>query len=321
MAKVLLLENEDIGKLYQELLSKKLVSHQFVWCKDITTAKQTIDDSYSVVIFDQRLDNDELGTVFMSWCKEKYPHIVGIMLSALVTKDDLGDAYNKGLIFKYLKKTKEHLVKLPEFVSAAIDNSECLRIMPSEDDAPELIGSIRSWRTIFSPMKVYKITDYVVNDEFVDDKYWETIMTIHAGQKTTHKRTHQTNHVVTVKCDYQMTTGISAERVNKMITKNVTFGANANRATSSNNSYVYTNEYEDSFEMPHVSSDPNIVCLSSIKIQTNRIYEIRAIGLKVVCSACSNDKYISCEVRIPTNREKHRKVMVYSDGSKKILDI
>lgn len=89
MAKVLILENQDTGGLYKGMLEKLMPNHFFSWYRNITDAKTHINNSYSVVIFDQRLDNGELGTDFMLWCKKEFPHITGIMLSTHVTPEQL----------------------------------------------------------------------------------------------------------------------------------------------------------------------------------------------------------------------------------------
>lgn len=323
----MILEDESTGKIYKDYLMSALPNHEFVWCRNIASAQKAIDETFSVVVLDQRLEENtagtisvELGTTFMCWCKEKYPHIVGIMLSTHVTKEALAEAYDKQWISKYLEKDKKGLADLPGEVAVAIDNSECLRVTEKTASSPQRIGTFRTWRTLFSPMRVYKISEYVVDDQFVDNNTWETIKTIHAGQKKVDKRKIQISNTITVKCDATMSAVVSADILTSIIKKNIKLDSNISCSINSESSETYIAELEESFEMPPISSDPNTVSLSTMKIEANRIYEVRTIGLKISCPVCQSDKYISCEVRVPTNRIKHRKIYIYSDGTSKELD-
>lgn len=322
MAKVLILENEDTGKTYKEYLMQQLPDHEFIWRKDIASAKATINQDYSVVVLDQRLDHSELGTTFMRWCKEKYPHINGIMFSAWANKADVSEAHNQNWIMTSIEKGREGLAKLPGLIMTAINDSECRWVLSQTNHAPKEIGRIRTWNSFFAPMRVYKVSECVVNSEYVDDSLWDTVEIMHAGQKKTEKRTRESVHSVSVKCDSTVAAGFSnQQKLNDIITKNMDIDVNASYSSSSETTEKNTDERVVEFEMPKIESNPNEVSLSSVKIQVNQIYEVRSLCLKVTCPICRSDKYINCEVRIPTRREKSRKVQVYSDGKKVILDI
>ena len=319
----MLIEHDDTGKHYQDLLSKTMVDHTFILCRNISEAKSIIDNSFSVVVFDQRLENGELGTEFMRWCKQTHPHIVGIMLSALVTKDDLARAYRDHLIISYLKKDKDDLLRLPEVISAAIDKSEIDRITNNFKyyAQPVLIGKIRIPTRPFSSIKVYKIGETIVNNEYIDDTLWKSTRILHAGQKTINKMTYQKSTNITVRCESQLTLGIDAEKINSLISRSVKVDTNSILAVSSESTESVSSEAIDSFEMPGQPNDPEGVYLSSITFQTVQVFELKTAIIKLVCPICKDEKYITVELKIPTNREKHRKVMVYSDGSKKFLDV
>ena len=322
MAKVMLVENDETGKHYQDLLTKTMTEHSFVLCRNIEDARNKINGSFSVVIFDQRLDNGELGTDFMRWCKQNYPHIEGIMLSALVTRDDLAGAYKDHLIVAYLKKSKEDLMRLPEVVSSAINQSE-IRLANKNIDFlhPILIGKIRTLRRCFSPIKVYKVGETIVNRDYIDDSLWVNTRTLHAGQKASNKTVYTKTTSVSIKCDSQFALGINMDKLSAIITQSVKVDTKAIISLNSESSESVQSEIEDYFEMPEQPKDPYAVYLSSIILQTNQVFELRSAIIKLVCPVCGDEKYVTVEMRIPTDREKHRKIMVYSDGSKKILDV
>lgn len=323
MAKVMLIEHDETGKHYQDLLTKTMKEHSFYLCRSIAEAKRIINNSFSVVIFDQRLENGELGTDFMRWCKQNHPHIVGVMLSALVTRDDLASAYRDHLIVTYLKKNKEDLMKLPEVVSDAISKSEVELITNNyiNNSHPILIGKIRTPNRLFSSIKVYKVGETIVTSDFIDDSLWESTRVLHAGQTTSNKIVYTKTTKVSIKCETQFVFGINTEKLNSIITQSLKLDANMLLSLNSESSESVQSEMVDSFEMPEQPNDPNDVHLSSILFQTNQVFELRSAIIKLVCPVCKDEKYVTAEMRIPTNREKHRKIMVYSDGSKKILDV
>lgn len=321
MAKVLILEDEDTGKIYKDYLMKQLPDHEFIWRTDIASAKATINQDYSVVVLDQRLGHNELGTTFMRWCKEQYPHINGILFSSWADKADVSEAHNNKWIMASKEKGREGLAELPGLIMTAIDDSACKWVLSQTNHAPKEIGKIRTWKSFFVPTKVYKVSECVVNSEFVDDSLWDTVAVMHAGQKTTEKKARETVHSVSVKCDSRISIGFSNQKLNDIITRNMDINTDINYAYTSESTEKNIDETIVESVMPSIESDPNKVGISSVKIQVNQIYEVRSICLKVTCPICDSDKYINCEVHVPTKREKSRKVIVYSDGSKRILDI
>lgn len=305
MAKVLILEDSDFGKVYMEYLMSQLPEHEFVWQRDISSAKAEINQTYSVVVLDQVLENGELGTSFMTWCKEKYPHINGILFSGYTNMGNVIEALEKKMLLLSVPKGSDGLARLPKLIDMA--------------STPVKIGKIRTWKALFSPITVYKMSEYVLNDNFLDEKLWETVQIMHAGQKTTNKMAREFIHNVSVKCDSSISTGISHKMLSEIVTRSMKMDmAYSNTAESSTKDY---DERIDEYEMPAIESNPNSVWLSSVKIQINRIYEVRKVCLKVTCPICNGEQYIECEVYIPTKRDKARKIMVYSDQSKKILEI
>jgi len=324
MAKILLMEHDEIGKHYKELLELHLPEHKIIWCHGIQEAHEKIDKEFSVVVFDQRFDDTgELGTNFMKWCKNEYPHIVGIMLSAQASKSDLEEAFGENLIYKYVKKNKDELARLPQIVIAAISESEVRRIKQESNLKPILIGKIRSFRNIFKPIEVYKISDIIVDKEYVYEDSWERILVLHAGQKKSRKHTLQkTNKVCTqFEENTSLDSKINITKLNKLISNSsgVDVKINKSHITESDSSYI--EEFLDSYEMPEIPQDKSTVYLSTVMLETCQIFEHHTLGLKLVCPLCRYEKYMTVESFVPTDRDKIKKTLIYSDNTKEVLDI
>lgn len=325
MAKVLLLENQDTGGLYKEMLERVMPDHFFSWCRNIKDAEEQINDSYSVVVFDQRLDNNELGTEFMLWCKNKYPHITGIMLSTHVTTEQLQVAIDNQLMIKFLRKTSADLNQLPNWVNAAIDKSEYLRAVRNSDNAMIYIGTIKTqgfWG-FFHRMSVYRIKDIIINKDYVDETKWDTIVTAHAGQNTVHKETYQLERMYNIRYDVAISSEVQHEQVIELVGKNLGsklgWNLNANAEVSVKETIV--RETSETSNMPPLSPNPDQICLSSWQLQANQVFEVHLIALKVECPACKHVQYLNYIVEVPTNQIKQRKKMVYSNNEVKYLDV
>ena len=300
MAKILILENEFTGKTYREYLSDQLPDHVFTWCKDINTAKKEVDESYSVIVLDQRLDNNELGTSFMKWCKETYPHIVGIMFSALAKRADVDAAFNNKWIIASIEKDGDGLVKLPECIVTAINESEYQRVAVRSDGKPQFIGNIWRWEAPFFPIKAYKVSEYIKDRAYVDEDTWEVKWARHAGQTTSNKTTRETAYTVKVNCDTAVTAGVSVDKIKKLVTKSLKINGEFKLSSNFDYSEKRVDQTEEQYVMPEVDADPNGRGLTMVKCEQNRVFEVRIVGLKLHCPLCKRDKYCTCEIFIPT---------------------
>lgn len=325
MAKVLILENQDTGGLYKDMLEQLMPNHFFYWCRNIADAKSHINASYSAVIFDQRLDNSELGTDFMLWCKNEFPHITGIMLSTHVTPEQLQIAIDRKLMVKFLTKTSNDIAQLPYWISAAIDKSEYLQAVCDSDNTSVYIGTIRVPGILgfFHRMSVHKIKDVVINKEYVDETKWDVIVTAHAGQSTILKETYQLEHTYQIRCDATISTEVQHQQVIDLIGKNLgsKLGWNLNANAEVSVKETIARETSETNTMPPLSSKPDEICLSSWQLQANQVYEIHSVALRVECPVCKHDQYLNYVVEVPTSQIKQRKKMVFSNNDVKYLDV
>ena len=107
MNKILLIENEDTGIYYKELMEKSIDNIEIIWVKNRKDALAAYDEyQFKIVVYDQRLDNNELGTEVMSEIKKKNQNVLGIMLSAHATPYDTVQAGKNDLLFEYINKSQ-----------------------------------------------------------------------------------------------------------------------------------------------------------------------------------------------------------------------
>lgn len=105
MNRVLIIENEDIGNHFKALLEKSVENVAVSWVKTKKDAFQILQqENIKVIVFDQRLDNNELGINIMADIKQQYPSIVGIMLSAYSPPNNTTTAIKHGIMYEYVNK-------------------------------------------------------------------------------------------------------------------------------------------------------------------------------------------------------------------------
>ena len=103
----MLIEDEDIGKSFQQLIEQKFPNSEVYWVKNGKDALQLIQNhKIKIVIFDQKLiPTQELGTNIMREIKKHDNDVIGIFLSAYSLPDDALKAVSEG-IFKYYVNKK-----------------------------------------------------------------------------------------------------------------------------------------------------------------------------------------------------------------------
>lgn len=118
--KILIVENEESGKIYKEILERALNVEVF-WARNKDEAIHIVENNHiKVALLDQRLEAGELGTEVWKIIRDKQGDIKPIMLTGRARREEVGEGIKLGYV-DYIDKFVD-LDRLPESVIKALES-------------------------------------------------------------------------------------------------------------------------------------------------------------------------------------------------------
>ena len=321
MNKILLIENEDSGKYYKELVQKSIENVEIIWVKNRNAALSAFsNNSFKVVVYDQRLDNNELGIDIMLELKKKDKHLVGIMLSAYATSDDTAKAGKEGILFEFVNKNSINI--LPTKIIDALRYYDLNRALDNTQEKI-FIGRLFKKRAFFHPLKYYIVMKNLVDSNYVFDESWEDMYMINAGEEQCQKKsieiTKSVKVVNTIKDDYKQEADFS--KLQHLVALNFKNQVSISQSSEVSDCTKTIDEIVKTYKMPNIPQSVDEDYLTTTILQCGQIYKKYEVIISEECSLCNNNTYHHIEVFVPTDRKKLRKVNTYRFGNQEIVEV
>lgn len=319
MEKILLIEDEQTGKSFRELLLKSIEDIDVIWVKNRDQAlSQFKKDWFHVVVYDQRLENNELGTDILLELKMIDENIQAIMLSAYATPTDTTLASKERILFDFCDKDK--IEKLPAMVIDALRYYNLNKALKIEHEK-KFIGKSVSIKNLFHPVKYYIVLEVLLDAEYVDS--WKTIYIINAGEKLSKKRAIEiTSEIKIIDSTKNETNGsISIDKLHKLINSNFETKTNFFNETTIQENQKWIDEEMRTYELPPIPQSVTEDYLTATMVETGQIFEKYDIEVLQECSLCKSKSFHHFTVFVPTHRQKFRKTNTYRFRNQEIIEI
>lgn len=297
---ILLIEDEDIGQTYVDLLQKHNSFWRVTWVRTISEVKSYESlDRLHVFIFDQRLGPNELGTDAFKYVHENNPRVQGIMLSGVALAKDYDKAQSiSNNRVQYVNK--EDVLKLPQEVSVAIERYYAL--LPRIDDNIRLKKGIPF--KLFSKKPIITLlSHYVIEEDYVFENKWKIDVKIRSGENVkltkTKKRYAKTAIVHELEASLAHDIGISNSIVHKALEKQFSL----KRTGSMEIGTEIINQDERTYTLPSEQSST-----VQVNYEYNEIYTKIRAHVSIQCPMCRGTQYLDYDVYIPQNRILERRV-------------
>lgn len=321
MNKILLIENENSGKSYVELIETVIKNVDVTWVKNCSEALSEVqNNTYKVVVYDQRLDNNELGTETMMKLKEIDKNLLGIMLSAYATPEDTAEAGKNGILFEYCGKNLVNT--LPIKIMDALRTYDINKALKATHEK-KYIGKIYRKHSIFHPLKFYIISKVLIDSNYVFDESWENLYIINAGEEQCQKKSIEiaTTVKITNNLQEEQNNTFSIDKLNKLISLDF----QTSLTTSTSHSYEeHSKEVEEivkTYKMPPIPEAVDEDYLTTTILQGGQVYKKYDIEILQECSLCENVSFYHFTVFVPTNQQKLRKINTYRLGKQEIVEV
>lgn len=321
MNKILLIENEDSGKYYQELVQKSIENVEIIWVRNRNDALIAFSKhSFKVVVYDQRLDNNELGIDIMLELKKKDKFLVGIMLSAYATSDDTAKAGKEGILFEFVNKN--FIKTLPTIIIDALRYYDLNRALDTTQEKV-YIGRLFKRRSFFHPLKYYIVMKDLIDSNYVFDESWEDVYMINAGEEQCQKKsieiTRSVKVVNTIKDDYKQEADFS--KLQHLVELNFQNQISISQQIETKDDVKTIDEIVKTYKMPTIPQAVDTDYLTTTILQCGQVYKKYEIIILEECSLCDSNTYHHLQVYVPTDRKKFRKINTYRFGSQEIVEV
>lgn len=317
MIEILILENTIVVEQYKELIDGEKNKDWNVGIarniKEAVAYAKKVD--LHVLIFDQRLDDEELGTEAFKKIIELSPLVQGIMLSGMATADELKKAEDYGGSCLYLNK--RDVLSLPEMINEAI--SRYYLAPRTSVRVDKVIKKFYKFPFLFFyPIKLKLLSYSKLEDKYVNDDKWETRIIARAGEEHTKEQIHTKNIEVvlknTTKCNAGLEAGINLEEINAAIKEFI-----ENELQISSQIKIEDIDKETiKIAIPPIPEDTSKVYMIETRCEVAPSYKRIKVHLALECSYCNSSSYLDYECLIPNNVPCKRQVSVYSDGKKTV---
>lgn len=313
---ILLLEDEEVGQTYVDLLQKYNSLWEVTWVKTISEVKSlSYLDQLHVFIFDQRLGPNELGTDAFKFVHEKNPRVQGIMLSGVALAQDYDKARaiaNNNM--RYLNK--EDVLKLPQKVKSSIE--QYYASLPKIDDNIRL--------RIGFPFKLFSrrpiitlLSHYVIENDFVFEDKWRIDVKIRSGENIklteTKKRCVKAAIVEELASSFSSEIGVS----NNTIIKNALEKQFSIKKSSKVEAEMEViNQDERTYTLLPKQDSDNVV---QVNYEYNDIYTKIRVHVSVTCPVCHGVQYLDYNVFVPQNRIVERRVAYNSSFDVQVTNL
>ena len=321
MNKILLIENEDTGIYYKELMEKSIDNIEIIWVKNRKDALAAYDEyQFKIVVYDQRLDNNELGTEVMSEIKKKNQNVLGIMLSAHATPYDTVQAGKNDLLFEYINKSQVDI--LPVKIIDALRFYDINKAIHNKQERI-YIGKTINKGMFLHPIKYYLCSQQLVNSNYIYDESWKDLYLINAGEEQCQKKSVEISKTIKIVNEYhnEQSGNMSVNKVGDLIGTFFQHSVSLSNTNETTETHNEIDELVKTYKMPEIPQTIHEDYPTTVIFQCAQIYKRYEIIVLEECSCCEHSTYEHFTVYIPTNNQKYRKVITYNSGKQDILEV
>jgi len=317
MIEILVLENTITGIEYVNLLKEyRRTDWNISWVSNVNEAVEYAkNNKLHILVFDQRLDNNELGTTAFKEIIKNNSLVQGIMLSGMATADELHEAERYAGSCSYLNK--RDVLELPYIVEEAI-----IKFYLSPRNRTTENRDVKIKRYFFPfPHKVRLklLYHYLIDDLFTFDDKWITEDRARAGIDLTTTEAYKFTSKVIVslknRVNYDFKTGINMEYIQNSISA---FFENE-FSTSQETTEELEIKEERKASLPKIPDDPKKEFLTELRYEIAPIYIYYRAHFSLDCTLCGNMSFFDFDIYVPTNKLANRQVSIYTDKTKKVI--
>jgi len=319
MIEILVLENTSVVNQYKDFIdSEENADWNVGIARSIEEAIEYVKKvNLHIIIFDQRLDDGELGTDAFKQVLKISPLVQGIMLSGMATADELDKAEDLGGTCLYLNK--KNVLSLPERINEAI--ARYYLAPRSSRRVDKVVKKFRKFPYLFSPFKLRLLSYSELEEKYVNEDDWRETIIARAGQEKTIEKTHASSREIVLNCTAKhhvgYEAGLSLEEIKSAVKQSL--------ETELGISSYITIEDEDKetikIQIPQIPDDPSKVYLVETRCEVAPSYKKYKVHYALECSCCNNRSYIDYECLVPNKKLCKRQVSVYSDKNKVIIPL
>lgn len=312
---ILLLEDEDTGKIYAKHLQDFDKSWNVTWARSISDVKKYKDlDNLHVFIFDQRIGVNELGTDAFKYVHEKNPRIQGIMLSGMARAQDLRDAETiVGSTIQYINKT--NAINLTKEVKIAI--GKYYMSLPKIEEHKKLKTGF-GFRLFSRKPEVILLYYSIIDSNYVFPNEWKVDVKIRSGEKVKRIRTAKNFTRNAIIKDVTTSLSIDSEINSKFIKTGLENRFKLKLNSKSITGIEVVNIDERSYELS--KKDESNINLVQRNYEYNQVFMYCRVHLSIKCSTCKTTHYEDYDVYIPQNKILERCIEYFPD-SKKVIPL
>lgn len=319
MIEILVLENTSVAYQYKDLIDREENADWNVGiARSIKEAIEYVTKvNLHIIVFDQRLDNGELGTDAFKKVLQISPLVQGIMLSGMATADELKKAEQLGGTCLYLNK--RDVLDLPEIINEAIANYYLAPRTSTRVD--KVVKRFFNPPYLFSPLRLRLLSYSELEKQYIDEDNWKETIVARAGQEQTIESKHSFSTEIVLSCTAKHNVGYEAgidlEKIKSAVKQSF--------ETELNISSRITIEDEDKetikLQIPEIPDDTSKVYLIETRCEVAPSYKRYKVHYALECPCCNNRRYIDYECLVPNKKLCKRQVSVYSDKRKEIIPL
>lgn len=322
----MLIEDEDIGKSFQQLIEQKFPNSEVYWVKNGKDALQLIQNhKIKIVIFDQKLiPTQELGTNIMREIKKHDNDVIGIFLSAYSLPDDALKAVSEGIFKYYVNKKNIRDEFIPTIMTALQEYQINLEKNAKEYTYLGKIGYKLKKINITVPFIYQKI--YVAEKKLVEPMYifpeeWEDIYIINAGEEQCITQKVELTNIIKVEYETRELSSVDIDigKIKDLISLSASKQISVDSKLSSENTHKQICEVAKKYKMPDIPEDTSKKYLTAMVFQSNQIFQKYEYWIARQCPYCGTYNYNCYIIYIPTSLTKYRKVNTYSDNTQETV--
>ncbi|MBB2924010.1 two-component system response regulator [Cellulomonas cellasea] len=279
-----------------------------------------------VAVLDQRLDGKtpDAGTELYRLLHEIDPLCRAIMLTGEASQAEIGMALTLGFRDYLAKSDIRQLASRVVRQYAAYQAEVASLALASDQPIVLRRPGGRQW---FAKRQqaTFRLTDVEpIDEEFVDEHEWQSVITVHAGQRETHQFTWETERTITLESE---TTQRLSDEIGLSVKQVATLQAKLSAELSSRFKEVAsirsrtTTTSERTFELPSEPADPTAAHIRLRRVLHAPAYRRVRVNLASSCECCGLRNLVTVDVRIPTGRRALRQEDRWSDGQVKVYDL
>lgn len=321
MDKILLIENEDIGKTFITLLEKKIETISVIWVKNGNDAKKMVKtEIYKVIIFDQRLDNGELGIKVMRELQQIDINLIGVMLSAYSMPNDTIKAIEDKVLCAYVNK--ENIADLIPAVVKALQLYQQNKLL-LDVTHKEYLGKIYRKHHILYPYKFYLLSRNIINENYVFEDQWKELYVVNAGEEQRVKKSMEITNTIKVENEIknEINTNVNVEKIKSLVGGNFSSQKISSTKATKEQFDKEVEEIEKIYKLPPIPQEASQNYLTTTIFEGNQLFKEYRVVVARECALCKECAYYCFKVFVPTNQRKLRKINTYKDGTQEIVEV